>query len=128
MPSTELSIEKQTATTLLMDGVSNGEFNSNLHFQFFNQEIETVNDEVIMQIGSDGKLPKSWILLDNQTTVDVFYNKELLSNIRKDHKKLTSTVMQGLPLSHSLMLYLDMEWYDDGTTPMESQIFYPWPV
>ena len=106
MPSTELSIEKQTATTLLMDGVSNGEFNSNLHFHFFKQKIETLNDEVIMQIGSDGKLPKSWILLDNQFTVDVFYNKELLINIRKQHKKLdihcnaviaTTTLIGNLP-------------------------------
>jgi hypothetical protein len=36
---------------------------------------------VTMQIGSDGKLPSSWILLDNQTTVDVFSNPQLLSKI-----------------------------------------------
>jgi hypothetical protein len=106
-PRAEPSIENQTATTLLMDGVSNGEFNSNLHFQFFNQEIETVNDEVIMQISSDGQLPKSWILLDNQSTIDVFYNKELLVNIRKHHTKLdihscnagiaTTTLIGDLP-------------------------------
>ena len=58
-PRAEPLIENQTATTLLMDGVSNGEFNSNLHFHFFKQKIETLNDEVIMQIGSDGQLPKS---------------------------------------------------------------------
>jgi hypothetical protein len=28
------------------------------------------------------KLPRSWILLDNQSTVDVFMNKDLLDNIR----------------------------------------------
>jgi hypothetical protein len=32
-----------------------------------------------------GAVPKAWILLDNQSTVDVFYNKELLKNIRKSH-------------------------------------------
>ena len=108
-PSAEPSIENQTAKTLLMDGESNGEFNRNLHFQFFqvfNQAIETLNDEVIMQIGSDGKLPKSWILLDNQFTVDLFYNKERLINIRKQHKKLdihcnaviaTTTLIGNLP-------------------------------
>ena len=105
-PRAEPSIENQTATTLLMDGVSNGEFNSNLHFHFFKQKIETLNDEVIMQIGSDGKLPKSWILLDNQFTVDLFYNKERLINIRKQHKKLdihcnagiaTTTLFRDLP-------------------------------
>jgi hypothetical protein len=28
-------------------------------------------------------VPKDWILLDNQSTVDVFYNARLLKNIRK---------------------------------------------
>jgi hypothetical protein len=28
-------------------------------------------------------VPKAWILLDNQSTVDVFYNKDLLVNVRK---------------------------------------------
>ena len=35
------------------------------------------------QMGQDGRLPKSWILLDNQSTVDVFYNAGLLTGIRK---------------------------------------------
>jgi hypothetical protein len=31
---------------------------------------------------ASGTVPKAWILLDNQSTVDVFYNKNLLVNIR----------------------------------------------
>ena len=38
---------------------------------------------VALQIGKDGRLPKEWILLDNQSTVDVFSNKNLLRNIRE---------------------------------------------
>jgi hypothetical protein len=30
-----------------------------------------------------GAVPKEWILLDNQSTVDVFYNKDLLDNVRR---------------------------------------------
>jgi hypothetical protein len=37
---------------------------------------------VTCQIGQDGRLPRSWILLDNQSTVDVFCNDNLLSNVR----------------------------------------------
>ena len=36
-----------------------------------------------MQIGSDGKLPSTWILLDNQSTVDVFSNQNLITDIRE---------------------------------------------
>ena len=41
------------------------------------------NEGVVMQIEGNGKLPKNWILLNNQSTVDVFCNKNLLSNIRE---------------------------------------------
>jgi hypothetical protein len=35
-----------------------------------------------------GTVPKAWILLDSQSTVDVFYNKTLLQNIRKASKQM----------------------------------------
>jgi Zinc knuckle len=34
-------------------------------------------------VSQDGRVPSTWILLDNQSTVDVFHNKNLLSNIRE---------------------------------------------
>jgi hypothetical protein len=48
-------------------------------------------------------VPKDWILLDNQSTVDVFYNKKLLRNVRKSdtcmdihcNAGVTSTNMVG---------------------------------
>lgn len=40
------------------------------------------NEEgIVMQIEGNGKLPKHWILLGNQSTVDGFCNKYLLSSI-----------------------------------------------
>ena len=57
----------------------------------------------VMQIGSDGKLPSTWILLDNQSTVDVFSNKNLITDIRETSSTMnihcnagiTSTNMVG---------------------------------
>ena len=68
----------QSGTTLLMSGITNGEFDGQRHFQF----LQDGRQGVTCQIGQDGQLPVSWILLDNQSTVDVFCNQSLLSNIR----------------------------------------------
>ena len=35
-----------------------------------------------------GRLPPEWILLDNQSTVDVFTNRRLLKNIRRSNKNM----------------------------------------
>jgi hypothetical protein len=61
-----------------MSGVTDGEFNGERHFQF----LQDGREGVTCQIGQDGRLPRSWILLDNQSTVDVFCNDNLLSNVR----------------------------------------------
>ena len=59
----------QTGTTLLMAGIAEGEFDDDSKTSF-----TFVNHGVTCQVGTDGRVPKSWILLDNQSTVDVFYN------------------------------------------------------
>jgi hypothetical protein len=66
--------EAQTRTTLLMTGIADGELDSDpvVSFSF-------VNHGVSCPMGEDGR-PSSWILLDSQSTVDVFYNADLLTN------------------------------------------------
>jgi hypothetical protein len=70
---------KTSGTNLLMDGVEQGEFDTDDHFQFLQHDTGTT-----LQVGSDGRVPKTWVLLDNQLTVDVFSNGALLKNIREN--------------------------------------------
>ena len=63
--------------------VSNGVLFTNVDGEHGEQDIE-----VSLKLDESGKIPKSWILLDNQSTVDVFYNANLLRNIRKGEKNM----------------------------------------
>lgn len=69
--------ENETGATMLMAGIENGEFADDDHFQFIQHGC------VLQQDDGYKFVPKTWILLDNQSTVDVFYNAELLQNIRQ---------------------------------------------
>jgi hypothetical protein len=76
-----------SGTSMLMAGVESGEFD-NGNYAFSQQ---------------DGRIPKTWILLDNQSTIDVFHNATLLKNIRQSDSQMkihcnagvTSTNMVG---------------------------------
>lgn len=77
--SSDSENQTQSGTTLLMAAVADGYFDdTDKHFQF----LQNGTDGITCQIGQDGCLPKSWILLDNQSTVDVFCNVKLLKNVR----------------------------------------------
>jgi hypothetical protein len=36
----------------------------------------------MLKMSKDGRIPEAWILLDNQSTIDVLHNEDLLNNIR----------------------------------------------
>ena len=90
---------RKSGEAMLMAGVENGEFdNAPDGLQFYQQE-----SRVASEVGKHGAVPPSWILLDNQSTVDVFHNPSLLVNIRESRKHMdihcnagvTSTNMVG---------------------------------
>jgi hypothetical protein len=79
---------EESGATMLMRGVEEGDYDSDEASSFlFVQEYDY--GSIALKIGKDGKLPKTWILLDNQSTVDVFHNAKLLTNIRKSRASMT---------------------------------------
>jgi len=62
---------------------------------------------------------RNWVLLDNQSTVDVFQNKELLTNVRDSGRVLNIHCNAGVALT-SLMGYLpgygEVWLYEGGIT------------
>jgi hypothetical protein len=72
----------ETSKQMLMDGVSNGEFDDDKVTSFNFHTDGNRRSVTFSHIEKEGCMPKSWILLDNQSTVDVFHNGKLLKNIR----------------------------------------------
>ena len=91
------SKKKESGATLLMAGIERGDFEDNENFQFMQHGC------VLKQNDGHKYIPNSWILLDNQSTVDVFHNADLLHNIREVSSSMqihcnagiTSTNLQG---------------------------------
>jgi hypothetical protein len=65
---------------MLMAGVMNGKFDGNVAFNFHQQNPRNTGTSTL-KMSNNGKVSKAWILLDNQSTVDIFHNTELLNNI-----------------------------------------------
>jgi len=73
----KLALQKEDkGTNLLMAGIDEGEFNADDDTKF-----TLVIHGTALQMDKYEKLPKTWILLDNQSTVDVFCNEEMLTDI-----------------------------------------------
>jgi hypothetical protein len=75
----------KTADQLLTDGVEHGEFDLESGYMFINDAISRNGVGIALNVNDDenknGRIPDTWILLDNQSTGDVFHNAKLLQNI-----------------------------------------------
>jgi hypothetical protein len=70
-------------------------------------------------------IPSSLILLDSQSTVSVFKNHTLLTNIRPSPRPLRMHTNGGTQLSTQMGHVRNLATC--GTTPTHSQISFPWP-
>jgi hypothetical protein len=66
----------ESGEQLLISGVEAGEFDGN-------------STSFLFQTSHGGNIPETWILLDNQSTVDVFKSKSLLKEITTTSKTMT---------------------------------------
>ena len=91
-----------TGVQLLMAGMDMGEFDDEGcdNFVFLQPEKESTNKK--------GKLPMNWILLDNQSTINVFSNRKLLKNVKTTSR--TMTIMCNAGVTHTNMIG-EMEGY-----------------
>lgn len=101
----------------LMNGFDYG--NDYINFQFCQHGAKPIVDyrSVICEVNNDGKVPKNWILLDNQSTVDVFYNRSLLQNIRKQDVGMEIHCNAGVTTTHyiaELPGYGTVWYHEDG--------------
>ena len=103
--------KKLTGTRLLTDGVYDTDFlddqDKYTHYQFVNTKPGEVHNKIVMNIESGDKLPKDWILLDSQSTIDVFATKISLRKFVSISRQWISTVTPASPTQSSLANYKD---------------------
>jgi hypothetical protein len=74
--------EEENAVALLNNGASSGEFDE-MHASFHFMIGHSLTTE------SFHTIPSTWLLLDNQSTIDVFCNRALLSNIKTSDRSMS---------------------------------------
>jgi hypothetical protein len=109
-----IAARKQIGTTLLTDGdVYDVNFlndqNEPTNYEFVNMKLMKEDKGIVMQIEGNGKLPKDWILLYNQSTVDVFATKSCCPTFANIPAQWTFTVTLELQVEDLSANSADME-------------------
>ena len=87
----------KTAVQLLMAGAESDAFDDNEYYAASSFQFVNISSEDGMTFHQEEQiLPKTWILLDNQSTVDVFCNRHLLTNIRESNKVMNIRCNAGV--------------------------------
>ena len=111
-----VQIEEQSAIVMVQEQaeVDYNVDNITTSFQFCNiEDVSGVTTEGICQF-QDKKLSSSWIILDNGSTIDIFSNKELLSNIRRSKTTMKVRCNAGTMTTNMIgdLVGYGTVWYD----------------
>ena len=68
---------------LLHSGVLQDDPNNDITTSWIFSQLHVVHDQTHLETRHGGRLPMEWVLLDNQSTINVFVNRWLLKNIRR---------------------------------------------
>jgi hypothetical protein len=120
--------EKEAEATLVtMAGVATEEHEEvdHVHFQFLMTGLYAGYRSVVLNQPSRA-VSKAWILLNNQSTVNVFYNKDLLRNVRKLNTHMDIHCNAGV-MSTKLIGDLYLDTVRCGITPTGFPTSSSWP-
>ena len=101
----------ESAHQMLMSGVERGDFDHSCSYQFVQADTSVSHH--------NGRVPNKWFLLDNQSTVDVFHNKDMLQNIRQATTRMDIHCNAGIATTTMVG-----DFPGPGTSPMVSPTFY----
>ena len=72
-----------TGEQLLTAGVLEDDPNTDITTNWMFNQVHVIYDQTHIKTRHGGRLPLEWVLLDNQSTIDVFVNRHLLQKIRR---------------------------------------------
>jgi hypothetical protein len=108
---------------MLLDGVEEGAYDETCEYGNLFVTIDGPSEQHntpsptehgLMFLSPQGTLPRDWILLDNQSTVNVFCNKELLVNVRETNRTMVIRCNAGVAQTNMigrLPGYAGEVWY-----------------
>ena len=73
----------ESGNQFLHSGVLQEDSDNDITTSWIFNQTHVVHDHTHLEMRHGGRLPMEWVLLDNQSTIDVFVNRRLLSNIRR---------------------------------------------
>ena len=73
----------ESGEQFLHSGILQDDTNNDITTSWIFSQVHVVHDQTHLETRHGGRLPMEWVLLDNQSTIDVFVNHRLLKNIRR---------------------------------------------